>query len=148
MSTKKVEVNSDNFQKYLVTINEIDNHFSLIREETGLYSNHKHMLEHKSLALVEMGDVLINYLFHKIIKSGSSWTTIHLLNKIAKNGPIIPKEHWGKIFYLTIDWLSWYVETDYYKNNDVYHNLVTDETRHELLPKEDIEPRTKDLQRH
>jgi hypothetical protein len=81
-------------------------------------------LEHECFKeLVSMGDVIINYLFHLMFEYGSSWVLMHLLSKLVKDGPN-KKEHRGKFMHMTIDWMLWYVDSEYHKNCDTYYNLV------------------------
>jgi len=121
----KVEVSAENFQKQLVIINLIDSHLNKIEEDTGGYSFHHPTLKHASfLELVNMGDKIVNYLFYLMFESGSSWTILLLLDKVAQNKPEIPKEHAGKYKHIVVDWMNWYLTSDYYKNNDTYFNLV------------------------
>lgn len=121
----KVEVSAENFQKQLEITNQINRHLNLIKEETGLYSFPNYKLKHPSfLSLVEMGDKIVNYLFHLMFEYGSNWTILLLLDKIVKDKPQIPKEHLGNVYHQVVDWMQWYLESDYYKRNDVYFNLV------------------------
>lgn len=116
---------SDSFQKQLSITNVIDHHLSTIETDTGLYSTHSHKYKHESFKeLVNMGDKIVNYLFYLMFEHGTSWTIILLLNEIVKNKPVIPKDMLGKHRYITVEWMKWYLESDYYKNNDIYYNLV------------------------
>jgi hypothetical protein len=121
----KVEVSGENFQKQLSITSIINQHLNKIEEETGLYSFHHPKLKHASfLELVNMGDKIVNYLFYLIFEYGSSWTILLLLDKVAQNKPEIPKEHAGKFYHQVVDWTTWYLTSEYYKNNDTYFNLV------------------------
>lgn len=122
---RKIEVSEENFIKQLAITNDIDRKIALVREDTGLYSTHKHMLEHESfLSLVTMGDSIVNYIFHLMFEHGTCWLHVYLLSKIIKDGPMIPKEISGKIKHISLLWMNWYLESEYYKNNDIYYNLV------------------------
>ena len=121
----KVQVNGENFQKQLAITNGINQHLNKIEDDTGCYSFHHHKLKHPSfLELVAMGDKIVNYLFYLMFEYGSSWTILLLLDKVAQNKPEIPKEHAGKFYHQVTDWMTWYLESDYYKNKDIYFNLV------------------------
>lgn len=121
----KVEVNSENYNKQRAITDIIDAHLLKIENETGLFSNPNYMLRHDSFKeLVAMGDKIVNYLFHIMFEHGSSWIILHILRQIVENKPNIPKEHMGKFKHITVDWMTWYLESDYYKNNDIYYNLV------------------------
>lgn len=121
----KVEVSAENYEKQQVITNYINEKLKKIDEDTCLYSSHGPSLKHPSfLELVAMGDKIVNYLFYLMFKSGSSWTILLLLEKVAQNKPEIPKEHDGKFKHIVVDWMNWYLTSDYYKNNDSYFNLV------------------------
>lgn len=119
------KVNSENFEKQLVITNKINILLNKIEDETGGYSFHKPKLKNSNfLELAEMGDVIVNYLFYITFEYGCSWTILLLLDKIVKDKPIIPNEHSGRFYHQVVDWTTWYLISDYYKNNDVYYNLV------------------------
>ena len=119
----KVEVSAENLQKQLDITNLIDSHLNKIEEDTGGYSFHHPKLKHPSfLKLVEMGDKIVNYLFYLMFESGSNWTILLLLDKVAQNKPQISNS--GNFLNITVDWMVWYLTSDYYKNNDTYFNLV------------------------
>lgn len=121
----KIQPSPENFQKQLSITNVIDSHLRIIEDETGLYSFPSLILKHPLfLELVEMGDKIVNYLFHIMFEHGSGRVLLLLLDKIAKNKPEIPKEHAGRFYHQTVNWMKWYLESDYYKNNDIYYNLV------------------------
>jgi hypothetical protein len=121
----KVEISAENFQKQLAITNLIDNHIKKIDEDTGGYSSHAPTLRHISfLELVAMGDRIVNYLFYLMFESGSSWTILLLLDKVVKDKPEIPNEHAGSYRHIVVDWMKWYLTSDYYKNDDLYFNLV------------------------
>lgn len=121
----RVETSSENFAKQLAITNVIDSHLKTIEDETGLYSFSNPILKHQLfLELVDMGDKIVNYLFHIIFEHGSSRVVLLLLDKIAQNKPEIPKEIRGKFKHQTVIWMQWYLESDYYKNNDIYFGLV------------------------
>ena len=116
---------AENYQKQLAITTVIDSHIKTIEDETGFYSFSNPILEHPSfLELVNMGDKIVNYLFHLMFENGSSRTILLLLDKIVKDKPVIPKEIWGKFKHQTVEWMKWYLESDYYKNNNIYFNLV------------------------
>lgn len=122
---KKVEVSAGNFEKQLAITSVIHNLINKVDDETGGYSIHAYKLRNENfIALAEMGDVIVNYLFHLIFEYGCSWTILLLLDKIVKDKPTIPKEHAGKFYHQTVDWTTWYLTSEYYKNNDIYFNLV------------------------
>jgi hypothetical protein len=120
-----MEISSKKYQKYIDKVSIIDKHLNLIEESTGGSSLFKRKLEHPSfLALVEMGDIITNYLFYLMFEKGSNWTILLLLNKIVKDKPEIPKEILGKFYEITVFWMNWYIKSDYYKNDNVYNNLI------------------------
>jgi hypothetical protein len=122
---KKVEKSAENYQKQKAITDIINDHIKKIDEDTSGYSSHGHLLKHASfLELVAMGDKIVNYLFYLMFQYGSSWTILLLLEKVAQNKPEIPKEHDGKFKHIVVDWMNWYLTSDYYKNNDSYFNLV------------------------
>lgn len=122
----KIEPSAENFAKQLAITNQINQHLNSIEEETGGCSFHAPILKHSSfLELVQMGDKIVNYLFYLIFENGSNWTILLLLDKIVKDKPEIPKEHAGKFKHIVVDWMNWYLTSDYYKRNDVYFNLVS-----------------------
>jgi hypothetical protein len=119
------EISAENYQKQLAITSLINQLINKIEEETGGYSFHHPKLKHLSfLELVQMGDKIVNYLFYLMFESGSNWTILLLLDKVAQNKPEIPKEHAGKFYHQVTDWMNWYLTSDYYKNNNTYFNLV------------------------
>ena len=121
----KVEVNGENYQKQRAITDVINKLLFQIEEDTGGSSVHRDKLKHESfLELVEMGDKIVNYIFYLMTEYGGSWIYFLLLQKIVKNPPKLPNEVAGKFIHQTIHWMQWYVESDYYKNNDTYFNLV------------------------
>jgi hypothetical protein len=121
----KVETSPENFQKQLAITNEINRLLKEVEDETGLYSFPNPILKHPSfLALVQMGDKIVNYLFYIMFEYGSGRVILLLLDKIVKDKPEIPKEHAGKFYHQTVDWMNWYLTSDYYKSNDIYFGLV------------------------
>jgi len=122
---KKVEVNGENFQKQIAIASVIHKHFNDVEQATGGLSTRHHMIKHPSFqALIAMGDKIVNYVFHLMFESGSCWRYLELIPRIIKNPPKVPVEIAGDFYRQTIFWMSWYVESEYYKNNDVYFNLV------------------------
>jgi hypothetical protein len=116
---------SENFQKQVAITTIINSHLKTIEDETGLFSFPNPILKHPLfLELVEMGDKIVNYLFHLMFEHGTRRTILLLLNKIVKDKPIMPKEISGKFRHQTVEWMKWYLESDYYKNNNIYYNLV------------------------
>lgn len=122
----KVKVSAENFQKQLAVAAVIHKHINEVEDATGgLSIIHRAITEHPDFkALVAMGDKITNYIFHLILENGVNRIYFFLLPLIVKNPPEVPREHAGRIIHQTIDWLNWYVNSDYYKNNDVYFNLV------------------------
>ena len=120
-----MEVSAENFEKQLAITNEINRLIKEVEDETGLYSFTNPILKHPSfLKLVEMGDKIVNYLFYIMFEYGSGRVIILLLDKIVKDKPQIPKEHSGRFYHQTVDWMHWYLNSDYYKQNDIYFNLI------------------------
>lgn len=118
-----VEVSGENFQKYLVKTNEIRQLLVQIEEETGGMSTHVHKLRHPDFKkLVDMGEVIIPYIFHLITHEGAGWVYFLLLQQITGENPV-KTEHLGRFVHHIIAWLSWYVESKYYPS-DIYHGLV------------------------
>ncbi len=70
-----------------------------------------------------MGDKIVNYLFHIITHRGGSWAVFMILRQITGVNPI-PKKDNGRFPHVMMHWLRWYTESGYYKNNDIYYNLV------------------------
>lgn len=121
----KVEVSAENYEKQRAITDVIDAHLIKIDDETGLYSTHAPIFKHDSFKeLVGMGDKIVNYLFHIMFEHGTSWTILLLLNEIVKNKPLMPSKYAGKARHLTVHWMTWYLDSDYYKNNNIYYNLV------------------------
>ena len=124
LQKEKVEVSAENYNKQREITDKIDAILNKIEEDTQLHSSPKKKLEHPGFnELLAMGDVIVNYLFHLMFEYGNSWTLMLLLTKLVKDGPN-KREHRGDFKYMTIDWMTWYVESEYYKNCDVYYNLV------------------------
>lgn len=120
----KVEVNKENFEKYLVIVNEVYELLHNIKEDTGHLSTSIHIFRHKDFkTLVEKGDKLVPFLFYFIGQYGGDWIIFHLLHEITGAHPV-PKEDFGRFYHTMMYWLKWFIESDYYKNNDVYHGLV------------------------
>ena len=116
---------AENFQKQLAITTVIDSHIKTIEDETGLYSFSKPILKHPLfLELIDMGDKIVNYLFYLMFEYGSSRVILLLLDKIVTDKHVMPKEIAGKFYHQTVEWMKWYLESDYYKNNNIYYNLV------------------------
>jgi hypothetical protein len=119
-----VEVSGENFKKYCEIISGIDSLLSKIKLETGGYSTSYQTFKHPGfLELVNMGDRIIPYLFHKITHYGSSWLYFHLLGEITGENPV-PREYAGNFYYTILYWLNWYIKNKYFKNDDVYFGLI------------------------
>lgn len=83
-----------------------------------------HKMKHPNVQkLLNMGDKIINFLFHLSLEYGSDRVVFEIIKEIIKVNPV-QKESVGKLYHETRDWYNWYVESDYYKNNDIYYNLV------------------------
>lgn len=117
------EVNRENFQKYIEIINEINRLLDKVREDTGCYSTHIHMLLHPDYQkLVDMGDIIVPYIVHLMTQSGAHWIHFFLLKELTGAQPV-PPEHAGRFTHILIDWLQWYVNSKY-ADTDVYNGLV------------------------
>ena len=117
------EVTTGNFKKSSKIVDEIVKHLAAIENDTKFYSYPDPVLNHpRYKMLIEMGDKIVPYLFHHITHNGGSWTIFYLLYNITKQNPI-PKEHSGNFNYAIIYWLQWFMDSDYYKNDDIYYGL-------------------------
>ena len=119
----KVEINSENFKKYLEIITEIDNFLSNIVKDTKHFSFPKYLEHQDYKKLINMGDRIIPYLFqYATQKHGFSWVIIHLLLELSGENPI-PKDHEGKFAHIISDWTNWFINSKYIET-DVYHGLI------------------------
>ena len=74
--------------------------------------------------IVSMGKPVVNFLIHEMCYRGDvSRDIFYLLGRITGAHPIA-KEHRGYHLPMLNDWLTWYLASDYYKQDDIYHNLV------------------------
>jgi hypothetical protein len=118
-----IETNEKNYHKYCTITEEIDTLINNVTQHYRLSLSHVGMDKHPDfIKIVEMGDKIVNYLFCKILNHGSSWVILKLLSAITNQNPI-KREHAGSFVAIISDWLVWYIDSDYYKNNDVYHGL-------------------------
>ncbi len=121
-----METSAEKFEKYIEIINEINARINAINGDTGGYSILWSKLSHPCFnKLVEMGTKIIPYLIHKITHEGACWTLLLLLHRISGENPI-PKEDSGSFIKAIIHWLTWYTESQYIKNDDIYHGLITE----------------------
>jgi hypothetical protein len=120
----KVEVSAENYQKQQLITNEIVSLLKEIKRDTGGMSTTYHIMKHPNVQkLLDMGDKIVNFLFYLTVEYGADWVVFEILRQLTNQNPV-KKENVGKFIHTTIDWLNWYVESDYYKNNDIYYNLV------------------------
>ena len=118
-----IEPSGENYRKYEIVANDIDKRLAQIRTDTSVHSSPTPTLEHPDfLALVEMGDRIIPYLFHVMIEHGTSWVHIYLLHQITGMSPILPK-HQGDLYGIIYDWLGWFLGSKY-ADSDIYCGLV------------------------
>ena len=119
----KVEVNSENFKKYLEIITEVDNCISNIEKDTGGFSSPRYLKHTDYQKLIGMGDKIIPYLFHYATqKHGFSWVILSLFSELSGENPIL-EEHYGKFDHQISDWMCWFIKSKYVEH-DVYHNLI------------------------
>lgn len=120
----KVEVSAENYKKQQIITDEIVALIKEIKRDTGHMSTMYHKMKHPNVQkLLDMGDKIVNFLFYLISEYGGDWVVFEILRQLTKQNPV-KTENVGKFIHTTIDWLSWYVESDYYKNNDIYYGLV------------------------
>jgi hypothetical protein len=120
-----IEPSGERYAQYKEITTEIDFFLKTIEEDSGLSSSHTIIINHEYFKkLVEMGDKIIPYLFHVMVEHGASWTILILLRHLTQENPIKP-EHVGKFYHIFHDWLGWYLDSPYDKNDDIYHGLVT-----------------------
>lgn len=127
-----VSVSGENYQKYLVKINEIRELIHNIKQDTGGYSTHIHIFRHQDFVeLICMGDVIVPYIFHLITQeTGGDWLYFYVLAAVTGHNPI-PVEHGGKFKLVLIDWLNWWVTSKYFES-DIYHGLVSSDPENEI----------------
>ncbi len=118
-----IEANSDNYKKSKTITDVIDYHLNFIRIDS-LYKSSINKNCDSFKTLVSIGDNITNYLFYLLFERGTSYIILSLLSEIIKDKPNIPEEHLGKIYNITVDWMNWYLNSDYYKNNNIYFNLI------------------------
>lgn len=119
----KVEVNSENFKKYLEIISEINNYISNIEKESGGFSTPRYINHTDYQKLLSMGDKIIPYLFHYAIQEhGFSWMLLSIITELSGETPVL-KEHYGRFNHQVSDWMNWFIKSKYIEY-DVYHNLI------------------------
>lgn len=118
-----MEVNPQNFKKYLEIVTEIDDCLSNIYKDTRIFSFPKY-LEHPDYhKLLNMGDRILPYLFHyALTENGFSWFIMSLFSELSGENPV-PEEHAGLFSQQISDWLNWFA-TSKYIESDVYHGLI------------------------
>ena len=62
-----------------------------------------------------------------MFENGSNWIYLNLLNKIVNNKPDIPNKINGDFYHITVLWMTWYLNSEYYRNKDVYDNLISND---------------------
>lgn len=117
------KINSENYQKQKKITDEIDFLISSVHKDTAHSSSQNYEKHPDFKKLVDMGDKIIPYLFHKAMQSGWNWVIIRLLKETSKVSPV-PKEHYGNFYWIIKDWIEWYLLSDYYNNSDIYFGLV------------------------
>jgi hypothetical protein len=118
-----IEVNGDNYKKYLVIANDIIAALDRIENDTNFYSSPTPIKTHPEfLRLVAMGTDIIPFIFRRMTEHGTKWTHFYLLHKITGHSPV-KEEDIGYFDKILIAWLQWYVESQYYYS-DVYQGLV------------------------
>jgi len=112
------------FDQYLKISQDIDQKLENIRKDTCYQSSPSYIIDHPDFKDLEsMGDKIISYIIHHMLSTGSTWVHLHLLHSIAPENPV-KTEHAGKYIHQTADWLQWYVSSEYYKRDNIYHNLI------------------------
>jgi len=120
-----VEVSITNYEKFKTIADNIDSKFYKIREDSRYSSSHRVIYDHQQFhQLREMGTKILPYVFHKAVMHGFEWTHLILFRALI-NPCLIPDKHAGKFLHQVSDWMVWYLDSEYYKNNkDVYFGLV------------------------
>ena len=118
-----MEVNPQNFKKYLEIVTEIDDCLFNISKDTGMLSSNDFDNHPDYQKLISIGDRIIPYLFHYATQEhGFSWVILSLFSKLSGENPI-PKEHYGRFVHIISDWMNWFI-TSKYIESDVYHGLI------------------------
>jgi hypothetical protein len=118
-----MEVNSQNFKKYLEIVTEIDNCLYNIKKDTSIFSFPKYLEHQDYKTLINMGGRIIPYLFHYATQEhGFSWIIMSLLSELSGENPV-SKEHEGKFAHQISDWMNWFINSKYIES-DVYHDLI------------------------
>ena len=121
-----IEPSVERYEKQKLITNEIDKHLEILDKWSAPRSTHKGIEIHPSfIILLNMGDKIVNYLIHCIIESGWSHANYILLDHLVGNKiPTIPDEHRGRVPFLMAHIILWWINSEYYANDNVYFGLV------------------------
>jgi hypothetical protein len=58
-----------------------------------------------------------------MIDGQAEWLHLALLGDLTGENPI-KEEHAGLFYHQINDWLTWYLDSKYYEQDDIYHGLL------------------------
>lgn len=112
------------YQSYLIKSKEINDKLLKIDMDVRFNSNFIACVDHPEFQeLVAMGDKIVCYIMHRIVHAGCDWTLLLLLKHITGVDPVVPS-HQGLLYHTMRDWLTWFINSKHYPQDDIYHNLL------------------------
>ena len=121
-----IEPSTERYETQLSITGEIDKHLHELREWTGGRSHYGGIEEQPSfIELLKMGDRIVNYIMHLMTQGGFRWEYCILLRELTGDKiPPMPDEFSGRLPHVMAHIILWWVDSEYYKNNNVYFGLV------------------------
>lgn len=128
MVNKWIEPSVERYEAQKLLTNEIDKHLDELQKWCAPRSVNKGIDEQSSfIALVNMGDSIVNYIMHRMTQDGFRWEYCTLLWKITGDKiPKLPNESQGNLPRTMAHIILWWVDSEYYANDNVYFGLINE----------------------
>lgn len=118
------EVTPERYERYVNQRGAIKYRLDRIERDTAFDSGVAYLGHPMFRELLESGPKIIPFVVHDdVVEEGASWVKLGLLRELSGQSPV-PPEHAGRLLHQVADWINWFVASEYYASDDVYHGLA------------------------